>query len=162
MFDFTRINEIKNRLVENKQTLAVAESVTSGFLQAAFSSAENASLFFQGGITAYNLAQKFRHLDVEPIHAESVNCVSPKVAREMATHCTKLFHSDWGIGITGYASPMPQADNRLFALICIAHRTEVMLETEISSTEEPGPNTQLWFVGQVVERLLGVLKNEQR
>jgi nicotinamide-nucleotide amidase len=35
-------------------TIAVAESVTAGYLQVCFSRATGATQFFQGGITAYN------------------------------------------------------------------------------------------------------------
>ena len=57
MYDIEALNEIRDRLTGNGESLAVAESVTSGHLQAALSSAENASHFYQGGITAYNLGQ---------------------------------------------------------------------------------------------------------
>lgn len=69
LYNMSAINSIRDYVLENKQTLAVAESVTSGHLQAAISVAENASSFFQGGITAYNLGQKCRHLNIEPLHA---------------------------------------------------------------------------------------------
>ena len=56
-------------LIKKKNTIAVAESVTAGNLQAVFSLAKDATAFFQGGITAYNIGQKCRHLLVEPTHA---------------------------------------------------------------------------------------------
>jgi len=89
MFEFDKkiLTQIGKRLLAKKQTIAVAESVTSGLLQFAFSSMENAADFYQGGITAYNIAQKFKHLTVEPLHALSVNCVSAKVAEQMAKKC---------------------------------------------------------------------------
>lgn len=62
LYNIDTLNKIKDFLIEGKQTLAVAESVTSGHLQAAFSAATLASKFFQGGITAYNIGQKSRHL----------------------------------------------------------------------------------------------------
>lgn len=95
-------------MLEHKETLAVAESVTSGLLQAAFSLAEEATSFYQGGITAYNLGQKSRHLKIDPIYAEACNCVSERTAIEMANHVCELFSSTWGIGITGYAAPIPE------------------------------------------------------
>ena len=54
LYDEEVINQIKEWLTAHKQTIAVAESVTAGHLQAALSSAVEASKFFQGGITAYN------------------------------------------------------------------------------------------------------------
>src|SRR5689334_9261316 len=114
-FSQSTLDKIREQLMTKKQTVAVAESVTSGLLQLAFSSMIDASEFYQGGITAYNLAQKTRHLLVEPIHANSVNCVSQRVADEMATQVAKLFLSDWGIAVTGYATPVPESDGKVFA-----------------------------------------------
>ena len=85
-FDEKKLVSLGKKLLKRKQTIAVAESVTSGLLQFALSCIPDAARFFQGGITAYNIAQKFKHLRVEPLHALSVNCVSPKVAKEMALH----------------------------------------------------------------------------
>ncbi len=63
------IEAIREKLIDSQRTIAVAESVTAGLVQGAFSQAEDPRLFFQGGITACNVAQKCRHLCVEPIHA---------------------------------------------------------------------------------------------
>ncbi len=67
LFDLKKLKKIHDTLARKKETIAVAESVTAGLLQVALAQAENASEFFQGGITVYNLGQKFRHLGVEPI-----------------------------------------------------------------------------------------------
>ena len=72
MYPFDEINIITERMISCHQTVAVAESVTSGHLQAALSLGQNARQFYQGGLTAYNLGQKSRHLLVEPIHAFAV------------------------------------------------------------------------------------------
>jgi nicotinamide-nucleotide amidase len=50
MFNKVLLDEIAQILIKKKQSVAVAESVTSGLLQAAFSNAEEASLFFQGAL----------------------------------------------------------------------------------------------------------------
>ena len=91
MYNTKDISAIRDFMVSHKHTLAVAESVTSGHLQAAFSLANDASAFFQGGITTYNLGQKTRHLQINPIHAATCNCVSQTVSDEMARHATTLF-----------------------------------------------------------------------
>ncbi|MBO9660443.1 MAG: CinA family protein [Chitinophagaceae bacterium] len=118
---------IREGLLGKNKTIATAESVTSGLLQYAFSTIPDASKFFQGGLTAFNLAQKAKHLNVEPIHAQEVNCVSIKVAKEMAMHCCELFLSNWGLGITGYASPVPESDNKCFAYFAIAFEGKIMV-----------------------------------
>ena len=149
-YDVTLVDSIKDILIKNGQTLAVAESVTGGFLQGLFSAATDASLFFQGGITVYNIGQKCRHLNVEPVHAQNNNCVTNKVASQMAVEVNKLFLSDYGIGITGYASTIPQQGiNELFAFYAIARGTEVIKAERITSNKAEGLETQQDYCVQV-------------
>jgi len=66
------------------------------------------SAVFEGGVTAYSLRQKTVLLGVNEGHAKRVNCVSPRVAREMARGVTGLFDSDIGLATTGYAEAAPE------------------------------------------------------
>jgi len=120
-------------------TIAVAESVTAGYLQVHFSRATGATGFFQGGITAYNIGQKVKHLGVEPIHAQSVNAVSPQVAAEMALGVCTLFNCNVGIAVTGYAAPVPELNvTALFAYYAIACKGTIIASRKISpSAHEP-------------------------
>lgn len=65
-------------------TLAVAESLTGGTLQARITANHGVSSHFLGGITAYHIDQKVKHLGVDREHAQKVNCVSQEVANQMA------------------------------------------------------------------------------
>jgi nicotinamide-nucleotide amidase len=60
-----------------------------------------------GGITAYSLAQKVRHLGVDRGEAEPVAAVSAEVAGQMARGACALFGSDLALATTGYAEPAP-------------------------------------------------------
>ncbi|WP_298740198.1 CinA family protein [uncultured Chitinophaga sp.] len=113
-------------------TIAVAESVTAGYLQVHFSRASGATGFFQGGITAYNVGQKVKHLGVEPIHAQAVNAVSPEVAAEMALGVCTLFNCNAGIAVTGYAAPVPELNiTDLFAYYAIACKGRIIASGKI-------------------------------
>ena len=145
------IDNIKDILAEQKLTLSVAESVTAGHLQAAFSSATEASKFFQGGITAYNAGQKTKHLNIEPIAAMEDDCVTEKVACEMATQVNKLFISDYGIAITGYAAKMPEKGiTYLFAYFAIAHKNEIITVKKLTTNKER-VDAQIDYTIQVIE-----------
>lgn len=87
--------------------LAVAESMTGGRLQARITEISGASGFFLGGVTAYALAQKVALLGVDEAHAAAVNCVSERVAGEMALGACRLFRADIALATTGYAEPSP-------------------------------------------------------
>jgi nicotinamide-nucleotide amidase len=90
-------------------TLAVAESLTCGRLQARIGAVSGASEFFLGGITAYSLEQKVRHLGVDRAQAEAANSVSAPIAEQMARGACVLFGADVAVATTGYAEASPQA-----------------------------------------------------
>lgn len=94
-------------LQQPRLTLAVAESLTAGHVQARIAAVSGASEFFLGGITAYSLEQKVRHLGVDRAAARAVDCVSAAVAEQMACGALGLFGSDLAVATTGYAEPAP-------------------------------------------------------
>lgn len=101
--------ELKELLLRTPRlSLAVAESLTCGRVQARIGEAPGASAYFRGGITAYTLDQKVRHLGVDRAHAKKVDCVSSQVAAQMARGVCTLFRSDLGVATTGYASSAPE------------------------------------------------------
>lgn len=116
--------ELKQRmLVAPRLTLAAAESLTCGRVQARIGEIPGASEYFLGGITAYALDQKVRHLGVDRRAARAVNAVSAAVAGQMASGVCALFGSDLGVATTGYAEPAPAwGAPDPFAWWAIAHR----------------------------------------
>ncbi len=85
-------------------SLAMAESMTCGLLQDRVGAISGASAFFRGGITAYTIDQKVRHLGVDRA-AAACDCVSADVAGQMALGACTLFDSDVAVATTGYAEP---------------------------------------------------------
>ncbi|RYD59485.1 MAG: CinA family protein [Sphingobacteriales bacterium] len=159
MFDDKKISQVKDHLKRKHETIAVAESVTSGLLQAALGSAEMATDFYQGGLTAYNIGQKCRHLHVDPIEALKCNCVSKKMAGGMALGICQTFTSDWGIGITGYATPVPESGDDLYAFMAIAYKGEVVLEQKLSGKKtDDALQVQLGYVDDILNALLQSLE----
>jgi nicotinamide-nucleotide amidase len=86
-------------------TLAAAESLTCGHMQAQIGAVPGASGYFLGGVTAYTLEQKVNLLGVNRAHARAVDCVSQRVAVEMAAGAAQLFGADLAVATTGYAQP---------------------------------------------------------
>lgn len=126
------LSVIGKQLIKKEETVSVAESVTAGSIQAALSLGKNALNFFAGGITTYNINQKVKHLKVNRQHAARVNCVSRRVASEMADHAAKLFKTQWAIAITGYAAPVPEKKvYRLFAWLAIVYKGRVVTAKKI-------------------------------
>jgi PncC family amidohydrolase len=95
-------------------TLATAESLTGGNIAAEITAVSGSSAYFLGGVVAYTLEAKAEILGVDGKHAAQCNCVSERVAREMAAGVRNLIGADIGIATTGYAepsdhTPMPMA-----------------------------------------------------
>ena len=75
---------IKEFMLKQGETISVAESLTSGYLQAHMSAIAGSSKYFVGGITAYNIDIKVKFLNVDRANAETCDCVSEQTAVEMA------------------------------------------------------------------------------
>jgi PncC family amidohydrolase len=149
------LDRVAKMLIKHEQTVAVAESVTAGNLQMALSMAEGSTEFFPGGITTYNINQKVKHLNVEPMHAMACNCVSEKVAQEMGTEVIKLFNSDWGIGITGYAAPIPEKGiSTLFACFAICHKDAWIKVRTIKTDEEEMMAARNFYTNEILHHFL--------
>lgn len=161
MYPDKTIAVIKNLLLQHRRTVAVAESVTAGHVQAALSQAENARQFFQGGLTAYNIGQKVRHLGVEPIHASDCDCVSSLVACQMAEGIARLFTADYGISVTGYAAKVPEKHIDIpFAYYSITRKGIELAAKRIQIVDRDALQVQLWYTETVLEAFLTVLSTE--
>jgi len=101
-------------------TLAVAESMTCGRVQARLGAISGASQFFLGGITTYTIDQKVRHLGVDRAQAEADNAVSSAITEQMAIGVCQLFGSALGVATTGYAEN-PVGRPYPFAWWALAH-----------------------------------------
>lgn len=99
------VNKIQELFISKNMTLAVAESLTGGNIQAMLTSIPGASNYFSGGLTAYNIRQKVDILGVDEENAKKSNCVSYKTAEEMAKGISLLMNTDFGVATTGYVSP---------------------------------------------------------
>jgi PncC family amidohydrolase len=160
LYNEETLNSIKDILVSKQETIAAAESVTAGNLQAALSVAMDASKYFHGGITTYNLGQKARHLNVEPILAQKVNSVEPRIADTMAIEVSKMFLSNYGVGVTGYAAIVPECEeDGLFAYFSLAHEKKVVLAKRLTSPEKHPYEVQIDYTRQIIELINNYLKS---
>jgi nicotinamide-nucleotide amidase len=143
-------------------TLAVAESLTAGQVQARIAAVSGASNYFLGGVTAYSLEQKVKLLGVNRAHAKKVDCVSQRVAVEMALGATELFGADIAVATTGYAEPARAAGVKspmAWWAIC-QRRPHGRLALSSGIVEVPGANrteAQARIAGDVIGLLVAHL-----
>jgi len=92
-------------LTKRRQTLALAESCTGGYLAHCITNVPGASKVFNGGLVAYSNAAKQKFLGVRAATLTRHGAVSAAVAREMAEGAWKRFGADFAIAVTGIAGP---------------------------------------------------------
>jgi nicotinamide mononucleotide (NMN) deamidase PncC len=72
----------------------------------------------------------------------------------MAREVCKLFTCNWGIGITGYAKPMPELEvNNPFAFFAIVHNGETVVSRKVFDQQNETAKVQLYFVNNVIAAL---------
>ncbi len=92
--------EIAELAASKGRTIATAESLTGGLLTARLAAAPNASMWFRGGVVAYNAEVKQKVLGVPPGPV-----VSDPAAAAMAIGVAKLLGADIGVSTTGVGGP---------------------------------------------------------
>ena len=136
------MSELKDLILrEPRRTLAVAESLTCGNVQAYIGRISGASEFFLGGITAYTLEQKVKLLGVNRDEAEKVNCVSAEIVEQMARGAANSFGADLALATTGYAEPSEEHDVAVpFAWWALAQRDGETWSMQSHRVECPDAN----------------------
>jgi nicotinamide-nucleotide amidase len=159
LYDEQALKEIRHLLLSQRASIAVAESVTAGHIQAAISAAMDASDFFEGGITTYNSHQKTALLKVNPADAMASDAVSPTVAGQMAMGVSQLFKSSVGVAITGYASPVPEDGiKELYAYACVVKRGVVLGNKKLQGPGIDPVMVQIHYANAVLKWLAELLQ----
>lgn len=90
--------------VQNK-TITAAESLTAGLFQSQLAEFSGASQVFNGGFTTYSMEAKSQLLGIPKKKLQEYGVVSHFTAEAMAQQARQLLKADFGIGLTGVASP---------------------------------------------------------
>ena len=97
--------QVARCLTQRGLTLSVAESCTGGLLSARITDVAGASKFYKGGACTYCNEIKQKILGVRAETLETYTAVSQQTAAEMAQGIARVYETDLGVGITGYAGP---------------------------------------------------------
>ena len=93
------------KLIERKQTVALAESCTGGMIAKMITDIPGSSAAFEYGITSYGDWVKNASLGVDNSLLKKFTAISSAVAAEMARGARKNGRANYGIGVTGIAGP---------------------------------------------------------
>jgi nicotinamide-nucleotide amidase len=96
---------IGKRLSASGQTLAVAESATSGGLAERITRVPGSSAYFLGGYVTYSKKLKTALLGIPESLLTEKGAVSSETAQAMAEGARRTAASDWAVAITGNAGP---------------------------------------------------------
>lgn len=107
-------------LTERKQTLAVAESCTGGYLAHRITNVAGSSAVFLTGYVVYSNDEKTRLLGVDPDLFLKHGAVSEPVVRAMAEGARKRANADFALATTGIAAPGDGKTEKPIGLVFIA------------------------------------------
>lgn len=132
--DEERLEEVVGYLLYlRKLTISSAESCTGGLFSNKITDIPGSSLYYKGGIVAYDKDVKVNLLNIPAELIAECGIVSQEVATAMAKEIALLMKTDIGIGITGYAGPEGEDVGRVYIAL---YSKEILIIKEFRFTGE--------------------------
>jgi nicotinamide-nucleotide amidase len=97
--------QIAAKLIERKQTIAVAESSAAGLISAALLSVPGASAYFLGGAVVYTRDARRLLMEIGDAEMKGLRSSSEPYAKLLASQMRQRFSTTWGLSETGAAGP---------------------------------------------------------
>jgi len=91
-----------SKLKENKETITLVESCTSGYLAHLLTNISGASDIFVGGWNVYTNDFKINELNIKKDTIEKYTSVSEETGKELLTHALAKTNANYGISVVGY------------------------------------------------------------
>jgi nicotinamide-nucleotide amidase len=101
----TIAENIAAKLIEQRQTIAVAESSTGGLISAALLAVPGASAYFLGSAVVYTRDARRILMDIPDEAMKGIRSASEPYARLLASQVRHRFSADWGLSETGATGP---------------------------------------------------------
>jgi nicotinamide-nucleotide amidase len=118
--DISLAEAVGNILLDQKQTLATAESCTGGAIAAAITSIAGSSAYFYGSVVAYQNDIKRDFLNVKAETLNKFGAVSKETVEEMAIGVRKKMNTTFGLSSSGIAGPGGGTDKKPVGTVWIA------------------------------------------
>ena len=97
--------QIAAKLIERRQTIAVAESSTGGLIAASLLAVPGASAYFLGGAVVYTRDARRILMDIPDDAMKGIRSASEPYAKLLASQMRTRFATDWGLSETGATGP---------------------------------------------------------
>src|SRR5271156_5612988 len=125
--------KIAARLIERRQTIAVAESSTGGLISASLLAVPGASAYFLGSAVVYTRDARRILMDIRDDAMKGIRSASEVYAKLLSNRIRERFSSDWGLSETGATGPTGNRYGDAAGHSCIAvaglQTTVITLET---------------------------------
>ena len=155
MKDLVAIAEkIAARLIERRQTIAVAESSTGGLISAALLAVPGASAYFLGSAVVYTRDARRILMDIPDEAMKGIRSASEVYAQLLASQIRQRFSSHWGLSETGATGPTGNryGDAAGHSCMAVAGSTTSAITLETGSNDRAG-NMQV-FAATALKLLL--------
>ena len=97
--------QIAAKLIERRQTIAVAESSTGGLISASLLAVPGASAYFLGGSVVYTRDARRILMDIPDEAMKGIRSASEPYAKLLASQIRARLATDWGLSETGATGP---------------------------------------------------------
>ncbi len=108
---------IQKILINQKQTLAAAESCTGGMIAAKITQNSGSSEFFLGSLVVYSNLLKERVLGVDKDILKKFGAVSSETVHQMLKNTQKITAADYVIAVSGIAGPLGGSSDKPVGLV---------------------------------------------
>src|SRR6266700_3287360 len=98
-------DKIAAKLIERRQTIAVAESSTGGLISASLLAVPGASAYFLGSAVVYTRDARRILMDIPDDAMKGIRSASEVYAKLLANQMRTRFATDWGLSETGATGP---------------------------------------------------------
>ena len=109
-------------LLDQKQTISVAESSTGGLIAASLLSVPGASRYFMGGTVIYTIKSRRAFLELDRERIKHLEPLTEDMVMEFARATRKKLETTWGIAELGVAGPdsTPYSDETGVSVIVLS------------------------------------------
>src|SRR5260370_6362928 len=98
-------DQIAAKLIERRESIAVAESSTGGLISAALLAVPGASAYFLGSAVVYTRDARRILMDIPDEAMKGIRSASEAYAQLLANRIRQRFASHWGLSETGATGP---------------------------------------------------------
>ena len=151
------IDAVLDYLIENKITVATAESCTAGLIAARIGDRSGVSEIFSEGFVTYSNAAKEKNLGVPCEILANHGAVSEETARAMAEGVCRVTRARLGLSSTGIAGPTGGTKEKPVGLVymgvCLDGKTTVVRRVFEGSRAEVRAQTVETVFAEIKKRL---------